>query len=136
MIGGMCTTVPINTGTYREDAIQALHDAGDLLARSGWCQRKGWDMETGGRCATSALFSAAGHANPLGWVFSPITRPRSDTVALLAIRAVAHVTGSERPEDDHNVILVQSWNDWPGRTVEDVQMAYKQAIEYLESMNT
>lgn len=132
-IGGDVMVVPLSSKTYEEEAIEVLHGASELLTKHGWCQGKGLDVRTGAMCATNAIFTAAGYMVGSGWNFHDYAKPRRNVVAARAIQALAMATtGTAGFNDDSNTVLVQNWNDRQGRTVEDVQLAYKQAVQILE----
>jgi hypothetical protein len=98
--------------TTNDEAKAALEDAMNLLAEDGWCQDKLHD-QWGRHCAMGALAKATRADGELSMTERP------------------HYLGAfyrlKRVVDDENG-SVAIWNDTPGRTIEDVLLAFKQAI--------
>lgn len=88
----------------RDDLLSAAR----TLRRSGWCQRKYFDPQTGGRCAVGAIEASA--------------RFRS---CLACVRLSEHL--------GIDVNQLSSWNDAPGRTADEVIAAMEAAAHTEES---
>lgn len=97
-----------------DDAVEVLMQAGALLHHDGWC--RGWGDKSGARCVLHALYDATNEDDPRG----------SGSAYLTARAAICEVTLGEDAFGD-----LGNWNDFPGRTIGEVQAALARAILLL-----
>lgn len=94
-------------------ALQAvLLGAADVLERDGWCQGEGID-DDGRRCIVSALGAASGTGFEGGRLW---------TESNLAVRRQLN-----------NDELLSTWNDEPGRTIDEVTALLRATAEAVAS---
>ena len=95
--------------TNGEQAIQILSDAADLLEREGWCQgiaQDGW----GARCLVGAIWAA--------YYLLGSPRDTLDTIFRALIPEIGRA-------------FMVDFNDTPGRTVEEVTAALRNAKRHI-----
>ncbi len=102
-------------------AVDILNAAIEGWETKGWIQNRSVD-ETGATCSSGgierAALSQAQYGAPIAYALS-----RAFDQACLAFRDAI---------EDRNGNSIVTWNDMPGRTVEDVILTAKRAIEKLE----
>lgn len=106
--------------TVREDALAILERANEVLDERGWCQHQTMNAR-GQVCAVGAIQEASrfwGRALPRRSDLAPYL----EAVLLLGAAIGIHMGD------------VPIWNDMPGRSEEDVHLAFKQAIRMAEEL--
>lgn len=99
--------MPLDSTTYESQVVRDLRAGRERLVTHGWCQHQTRDGER--RCA-------------LGAVLTVTMDKRCKKASITLERAL-------REKLSRPFVSVASWNDEPGRTVEEVLALYDFAIE-------
>jgi hypothetical protein len=106
--------------TDKENALALLKDAKQLIVDKGWAQKRSWNYADN---AEKILFCTIGAMGVANW--DEVTN--QSRYGINAVGAACKIFSKA-----NNLEYIAAWNDTPGRTVEEVLIAFDKAIALSE----